>query len=152
MGVPRKINMANPVIKVSDIVTVVATSKRIPEFINPPEAAEYEKRLHGVPHLILVAFDGDQPIGFKVGYERDGHFYSWMGAVLPSYRRRSIALRLAEKQEDWARQQGYKSVTFKTRNQHKNMLLFALKRGFNVVGFKEKGDVLTNRIILRKVL
>ena len=144
--------MANPVIKVSDIATVVAVSKRIPEFINPPPAAEYEKRLGHVPHLILVAYDGDRPVAFKVGYERDGYFYSWMGAVLPSYRRRSIALRLAEKQEEWARQQGYKSVTFKTRNQHKNMLLFALKRGFNVIGFKEKGDVLTNRIILRKVL
>ncbi len=144
--------MANPVISVSDIATAVATSKRIPEFQNPPEAAEYEKRLKDTPHLILVAFDGTRPVGFKVGYERDGTFYSWMGGVLPSYRRRNIALRLAQKQEEWARKQGYKSVTFKTRNQHKNMLLFALKRGFNVVGFKEKGDVMTNRILLRKVL
>ena len=144
--------MANPVISVSDIATVVATSKRIPEFLNPPEAAEYEKRLKDTPHLILVAFDGSRPVGFKVGYERDGEFYSWMGGVLPSYRRRNIALRLAETQEEWAREQGYVSVTFKTRNQHKNMLLFALRRDFNVVGFKEKGDVMTNRILLRKVL
>lgn len=144
--------MANPVISISDIATAVAASKRIPEFQNPPEAAEYEKRLKDTPHLILVAFDGNRPIGFKVGYERDGEFYSWMGGVLPSYRRRNVALRLAQTQEEWARKQGYRSVTFKTRNQHKNMLLFALKRGFNVVGFKEKGDVMTNRILLRKVL
>ena len=144
--------MAQPLISVSDIATAVAVSKRIPEFIHPPEAAEYEKRLNGVPHLILVAFDGDQPVGFKVGYQRERGFYSWMGCVLPTYRRRNIALRLAEEQEKWAREQGYKSVTFKTRNQHKNMLIFALKRGFNVVGFKEKGDVLTNRILLKKVL
>lgn len=144
--------MAKPVISESDIATAVAVSKRIPEFHNPPEASEYEKRLNNNPHLILVAFDGNRPVGFKVGYERDGEFYSWMGGVLPSYRRRSLALRLAEKQEEWARRKGYKSVTFKTRNQHKNMLLFALKRGFNVVGFKEKGDVMTNRILLRKVL
>lgn len=144
--------MADLVISISDIATAVATSQRIPEFVNPPEASEYEKRLNNTPHLILVAYDESRPVGFKVGYERDGEFYSWMGGVLPSYRRRNIALRLAQKQEEWARKEGYKTVTFKTRNQHKNMLLFALKRGFNVVGFKEKGDVMTNRILLRKVL
>lgn len=144
--------MANPIIKVSDIATAVAISNSIPEFIDPPSKEEYKRRLKDVPHLILVAFDQDRPVGFKVGYERNGAFYSWMGGVLPSYRRRSIARRLAEKQEAWALANGYKSVTFKTRNQHKNMLLFALRRGFNIIGFKEKGDVLTNRILLQKVL
>lgn len=144
--------MANPIIKASDIATAVAISKCIPEFIGPPGKEEYKKRLKDVPHLILVAFDGTHPVGFKVGYERNGSFYSWMGGVLPSYRRRNIARRLAEKQEKWAAEQGYKNVTFKTRNQHKNMLLFALKRGFNIIGFKEKGDVSTNRILLQKVL
>lgn len=144
--------MANPIIKVSDIATAVAISNSIPEFIDPPSKEEYKRRLKDVPHLILVAFDQDRPVGFKVGYERNGAFYSWMGGVLPSYRRRSIARRLAEKQEAWALGNGYKSVTFKTRNQHKNMLLFALRRGFNIIGFKEKGDVLTNRILLQKVL
>lgn len=144
--------MAQPIIKVSDIATAVKISQAIPEFIGPPPTAEYEKRLSKVPHLILVAYDGTKAIGFKVGYERNGEFYSWMGGVLPSYRRRSIARRLAQTQEEWAREQGYKSVTFKTRNQHKNMLLFALRQGFNIIGFKEKGDVLTNRIILQKIL
>ncbi|RMF01235.1 MAG: GNAT family N-acetyltransferase [Bacteroidetes bacterium] len=139
-------------IKSADIATAVALSHHIPEFIDPPQACEYERRLKGHPHLILVAYADDKAVGFKVGYERDGSFYSWLGGVLPSYRRRSIALKLAEAQERWARQQGYKSVTFKTRNQHKNMLLFALKRNFDIIGFKEKGDVKTNRIILRKVL
>jgi len=139
-------------IQKTDFTTVVALSKRIPEFVGPPTLFEYERRLNKVPHLVLVAFDGDHPVGFKVGYERDDTFYSWMGAVLPSYRRRNIALKLAQAQEKWARDQGYKSVTFKTRNQHKNMLVFALKRGFNIIGFKEKGNVETNRILLRKVL
>jgi predicted GNAT superfamily acetyltransferase len=144
--------MAQPIIEVSDIEQAVNISQRIPEFIDPPTKAEYKRRLSKVPHLILVAFDGAKAIGFKVGYERNGEFYSWLGGVLPSYRRRSIARHLAQTQEAWAREQGYNSVTFKTRNQHKNMLLFALRQGFNIIGFKEKGDVLTNRIILRKVL
>lgn len=144
--------MPGIIIKTANIATAVAISQEIPEFINPPAPTEYEKRLSTVPHLILVAYDGDKAVGFKVGYERDGYFYSWMGGVLPTYRRRSLARKLAEQQEAWARTQGYRSVTFKTRNQHKNMLLFAIKRGFDIIGFKEKGNVKTNRILLRKVL
>ena len=150
-------------IRQSDIPTVVALSKQIPEFFNPNEAAEYEKRLKGVPHLILVAYttdstkpntlkSGERAIGFKVGYERDGYFYSWMGGVLSAYRRYGIAKALADEQEIWAKEQGYDSITFKTRNQHKGMLIFALKNGFNIIGFKEKESVETNRILLRKVL
>lgn len=144
--------MAKLEIKPADIATAIAISQRIPEFINPPEQEEYERRLKKTPHLILVAYDNQKPIGFKVGYERESGFYSWMGGVIPSYRRRNIALKLALQQEQWARDQGYKSITFKTRNQHKNMLLFALRRGFQIIGFKEKDDITTNRILLSKVL
>ncbi|MEM1215357.1 MAG: GNAT family N-acetyltransferase [Bacteroidota bacterium] len=144
--------MSQLVIKTGDIAAAVALSERIPEFIHPPQAKEYTRRLSKVPHLILIAYDQDRPVGFKVGYERDGHFYSWMGGVLPSCRRRGAALRLAEAQETWAREQKYNSVTFKTRNQHKNMLVFALRRGFDIIGFKEKEDITANRILLRKVL
>lgn len=144
--------MARISIREADIDTAIRLSRQIPEFINPPGNGEYERRLKKVPSLILMAYDGDKIVGFKVGYERDGSFYSWMGGVLPTYRRRGIATQLARHQENWARKQGYPTVTFKTRNQHKNMLLFALRRGFNIIGFKEKGEELTNRIILRKVL
>lgn len=136
----------------SDIGTCVRLSQQIPEFDGPPPASEYHRRLNGVPHLILVAFDGDRPVAFKVGYERDGYFYSWMGGVLPAYRQRGLARQLADRQEAWARAAGYDSVTFKTRNQHKGMLVFALKNGFDIIGFREKESVATNRILLRKPL
>lgn len=136
----------------SDIATIVQLSQAIPEFQNPHGAAEYHRRLDRVPHLILVAKMDNELIGFKVGYERDGYFYSWMGGVIPKFRKMGIAKALADKQEEWARQNGYDSITFKTRNQHKGMLLFALKNGFDIIGFKEKEVVATNRILLRKRL
>lgn len=136
----------------SNIETVVACSKKIPEFRDPPRKEQYEERLAGVPHLILIAKVGEEIAGFKVGYQREAYFYSWMGAVLPAYRKCGIAKKLAEAQEEWARQQGYDSITFKTRNQHKGMLIFALKNGFDIIGFKEKENTATNRILLRKVL
>ena len=134
------------------IEAVVQLSKAIPEFVHPHGAEEYHRRLSNVPYLILVASVGEKAVGFKVGYERDGFFYSWMGGILPEFRRIGIAQALADEQERWAKEQGYNSVTFKTRNAHKGMLIFALKNGFSIIGFKEKETVATNRILLRKPL
>ncbi len=139
-------------IKEDKVETVVHLSQQIPEFNGPPNAAEYNRRLTGLPHSILVAYLDEQPAAFKVGYERDGSFYSWMGAVLPAYRQKGLAKALADAQEAWAKNAGYSSITFKTRNQHKGMLIFALKNGFNIIGFKEKEILAHHRILLRKQL
>ncbi len=138
-------------IKSGDIHTAVLVSKEIPEFDIPPAEAEYRRRLEGVPHLILIAYAGQKPVGFKVGYQKEDYFYSWMGGVIPAYRGMGIARLLAARQEDWVKKKGYKELVFKTRNQHKGMLIFALKNGFNIVGFTPKEEELTNRILLRKV-
>jgi len=140
-------------IKQSDIETVVALSKQIPEFHSPYEAADYLKRLEGVPHLILVAFDSEKAVGFKVGYEREkGSFYSWMGAILPEYRRQGIAQQLADYQELWAKEQGYPSIIFKTRNRLKAMLTFAINNGFNITRVEERENIGEYRIWLKKDL
>lgn len=136
----------------SDITTVVALSQHIPELVQPHGAAEYHRRLQGTPHLILVATVAGQLAGFKVGYEREGYFYSWMGGVLPAHRRQGIAQGLANAQEAWARAHGYPAITFKTRNNHKAMLLFALQNGFDIIGFEPKETPQAHRILLRKQL
>ena len=139
-------------IKKGTIETVVAISEKVPELENPYQAEEYHKRLSGVPHLILVAWRGTMPIGFKVGYERDGYFYSWMGGVLPGARRNGIAQALADEQEEWARSEGYPSVTFKTLNRHKAMLNFSLYNGFNIIKVEERDTIDEYRIWLKKEL
>lgn len=139
-------------IKESDIETVVVLSKQIPELADPHEAEEYRKRLIGVPHLILVAFAEERAIGFKVGYEREGYFYSWMGGVLPDFRKLGVAQALAATQEAWAKKRGYPTITSKTRNSHKGMLIFALKNGFDIIGFEPKTTTPQHRILLRKQL
>ncbi len=139
-------------IKEADIEAVVGLSQQIPEFNQPHDATEYKKRLTGVNHLILIAYIEEQPIGFKVGYERAGHFYSWMGGVLPAYRRLGVAQALADAQETWARSQGYLQIIFKTRNRHKAMLLFAIKNGFNMIEIEKRDAVQDYRILLQKYL
>ena len=66
----------------------VMVSVYIPEFDDPYERSEYSKRLNSTAHHILTAYDDQDPIAFKIGYQRhsDGSFYSWMGGVLPYYR------------------------------------------------------------------
>ena len=139
-------------IKESNIETVVALSQQIAEFIDPHGAEEYYRRLTNIPHLILVAFVQNEPVGFKVGYEREGSFYSWMGGILQGFRQMGIARALAEEQEAWAKKRGYTTITFKTRNSHKGMLIFALKNGFDIIGFEPSAHTPSHRILLRKQL
>ncbi len=139
-------------IKKGTIEDAVELSRQIPEFVSPHGSSEYERRFKNKPHLILIAYDGAKLVGFKAGYERDGYFYSWMGGVLPEHRNKGIAQKLADEQESWAKQHNYPHVTFKTRNRHKAMLLFAIKNGFRIIGFEKHGDIEENRILLRKFL
>lgn len=127
-------------------------SRQLPEFQNPYDAKAIARRVAGVPHLNLVAYIGEEPAGFKLGYERDGYFYSWLGGVLPQFRRMGLAQALAAAQEQWALENGYDSITFKTRNRHKAMLVFALKNGFSITGFEERHPMEDSRIWLRKSL
>ena len=144
---PNKIH-----IKEGTIKEVVQLSQQIPEFINPHGMEEYQRRLTNTTHLILIAYVNNEPAGFKVGYEKEGYFYSWMGAILPNFRRLQLATKLAKAQEAWASKQGYPHITFKTRNYLKPMLLFALKRGFHIIAVEERERIEEYRILLRKFL
>lgn len=126
--------------------------QQLPEFSDPYNFTEINKRIHKVPHLNLIAFIGETPAGFKLGYERDTYFYSWLGGVLPKFRRLGIAQQLAAEQEKWAKKNNYNSITFKTRNRHKAMLAFSLKNGFNIFKIEEKENISEYRIWLRKEL
>lgn len=139
-------------IRPCSIAEAVSCSSEIPELTAPYPAAEYERRLRGLPHLLLLAEVSGEVAGFKVGYEREGTFYSWMGGVCPKFRRQGIAKALALEQESWAKSKGYIHIRFKTRNYLKPMLIFALRNGFYIVGVEKRKDPLSNRIWLEKVL
>ena len=139
-------------IKEGTLEQVVALSQQIPEFIDPHPLEEYQKRLMDKVYLILIVYVNQQAAGFKVGYQRVDYFYSWMGAILPRYRRMNLATLLAEWQEAWAKTKGYTRIVFKTRNYLKPMLLFALKRGFNIISVEKRETVEAYRILLQKKL
>ncbi len=131
----------------------IAVSRQILEFDPPYEIDEYQKRLT-TEHLILTAIDHHSPVGFKIGYDRfgDGSFYSWMGGVLPEFRRKGIAGQLAHYQEDWAREKGFTSICLKTRRKHLKMITFLLKRGFVISEEIKKIPIEETRVWMIKEL
>ena len=137
--------------KLDDAVMV---SANIPEFDDPYEILEFSKRLNSTVHLILTAYDDHNPIAFKIGYQRhpDGSFYSWMGGVLPNYRRKGIGNNLANQQDAWARKNGYNSIKMQTRKKHKTMLALAISRGFQITRIIGKISDSNTRIWMNKPL
>ena len=109
----------------------VDLSSKIPEFNSPYKIEEYKKRC-AEKYLSLIAEIDNQSVGFKIGYDRfnDGSFYSWMGGVLPKFRRMGVAYSLANFQEKWAAKNGFSSIVLKTRQIHDGMIALSLNRGF----------------------
>lgn len=91
--------------------------------------------------LVQVARIGGEPAGFKLGYqEKPGYFYSWLGGVHPDFRRRGVGRALLRDQHAWLREQGFRTVTMKTRNQWQNMLLLSISEGFRITGVEHRPD------------
>ncbi len=140
-------------IKECSINIIIPLLERVPEFDSRRDTSYYQDTIKGKKHLALIAVDANgEVLGFKIGYEKDGGFYSWLGAVFPAYRRTGVALALAEYQEAWAKSNDFPFIFFKTRNKFKGMLIFALSRGFNIIRLEEKADIAEYRIVLKKTL
>jgi len=136
----------------TELIECVQLSKLIPEFENPYPLTEYKMRCSQVAHLSLIADFEKQPAGFKIGYDRfnDGSFYSWMGGVRVEYRRNGIAKDLADNQENWAKENGYKSIKLKTRKKHHAMIAFLLDQGYSITSEEPKENPLETRIWMDK--
>ena len=138
----------------NELDKVVEVLNHLPEFDTVFYKKKLLDRLLKYESIILIAEYAGKPIACKVAYNRyfDGSIYSWLGGVLPPYRKQGIALLLQEKLETEARKRFFRSIRMKTRNQHVDMLRFALKHGFQICGFQEKELLEEARIELIKKL
>lgn len=84
--------------------------------------------------LVLLAYLGDEPIGFKIGYRESRFvFYSAKGGVLPEYRRCGVARKLLEEMLRRVKKKGYVRFAFDTfPNRHPGMAVLALTEGFRL--------------------
>ncbi|MCF7840584.1 MAG: GNAT family N-acetyltransferase [Candidatus Marinimicrobia bacterium] len=97
--------------------------------------AEKIQHILAVPNLLLVASHEKRPVGFKLGYAgtRPNHLHSWLGGVVPQYRRRGIAFRMLQMQEEWARSHGFKTIGFNTFHRFPEMQRLGRKAGYKLV-------------------
>ncbi|WP_426490545.1 GNAT family N-acetyltransferase [Hymenobacter sp. 102] len=101
------------------------------------------------PVQAWLAYEGNQLIGCKLGYERQpGHYYSWLGGVHPDFRGRGVAGELMRQQHAWCQEQGYRRIRTHTYNRWRAMLLLNLRHGFDIVGTVQGTRGLT--IVLEK--
>ncbi len=77
---------------------VLAICRALPEFDKPLTIATLEDKIRHCPApLILIAKANQQLAGFKLGYSlSESKFYSWLGGVLPQYRRQRLAQALMD--------------------------------------------------------
>lgn len=102
------------------------------------EDAKFEffvDRVHNKEGLVIVlCYYQNTLVGFKLGYRYgEDTLYSWVGGVLPHFRKQGIAQMLLEHQHVYAKEKGYKKVRTKSMNRFKPMMILNLKNGFNIV-------------------
>lgn len=130
-----------------------AVSTAIRELHPPYPWSKWKDRLTGKQSICLVAYNGNEPVGCKVGYFETDHFYSWVGGVREGWRRKGIARMLAERMEDLVLEHDVRVIRMKTMSRFKGMLLFALGDGFDIVSVEPGADHAESaKIVLEKKL
>jgi len=114
---------------------------------------KFRAKLHNKDHILLLcAYENENLIGFKLGYELDIlRFYSWLGAVEEKYRGLGIAKLLMHEQHKWALNRKYKFIETKSENHFKSMIALNLFSGFEIIG-TENSHSGQFKILFRKKL
>jgi predicted GNAT superfamily acetyltransferase len=103
------------------------------------------------PGLVVARGEDGALIGFKLGYRRGTTFYSWLGGVRPSHRRRGLAAELMARQHAWAAGAGYRHVETRSRAPNAAMIILNLRSGFQITGFEQDSEG-RGEVIQRKAL
>lgn len=91
------------------------------------------------PFLLLLAYENQIPVGFKLGFTTENeNFYSWLGGILPEYQGLGVGSVLLTQQHEWCLKNKFKSITTKTRNQFVKMISLNLSHGFKITGTEVK--------------
>ncbi|MEZ8102378.1 GNAT family N-acetyltransferase [Vibrio bivalvicida] len=132
----------------------VQVVEQIAEFAHKETVESLSARLERKQRsLIQVAQQGDDILGFKIGYQIDETtFYSWFGGVSCLARNKGVAQKLLDIQEQWVTEQGYKQLKVKSRNQFPAMLRLLINNGYLIENYEQKEPLLESRIHFVKQL
>lgn len=94
--------------------------------------------------LLLIAYDQETPVGFKLGYVIEGSktFFSWLGGVHPDFRRRGIARSLLKYQEGHVIALGINTIYFTSFDRYSAMMNLGKQNDYVLVkSALDKGEV-----------
>ncbi|PKH22246.1 GNAT family N-acetyltransferase [Enterobacterales bacterium CwR94] len=141
------------VIRDATLEEIWALIQRLPEFDDRHQLRDLSARVAERRLFCRIAEVEGEHAGFKLGYaENPQNFYSWLGGVLPAYRQRGIAKSLLLDQEQWCRDQGWQSITVKTRNRFTAMLLMLISQHYQITACASQPCVHENTLTLIKIL
>ena len=135
---------------ISDALKVDAL---IPEFDKKKTRDDFEAKLLGKEYLILIAKYNNKPVAYNVGYEVSNNgFYCWLSGVSVEHRKKGLASQFLEQQKLWAIDQGYKSISVKSKNLFPNMLKLLIAKDYKISGYEHLGGLMDNKIKFIKEL
>jgi len=142
----------NIIIKEDLIEVVVEITKTIFEFESIYYKNHFEDHYKKKEKLILVAYIEEVPVWFIVAYNKydDKSIYCWMAWVNPKYRRAWVFSKLMQYLTNWAKENNYKSIKLKSRNNRRAMLTYLIKEWYNMLEVYTYHQVKDNRILFEK--
>lgn len=125
------------------------------QIFRPSRTVEsFHRRFLGRQNVLqLIAKQGDESVGFFLGYElKPDTYFAWFYGVLPSVRRMGVGAQLIESAQKFAAEKGYESIRLECYNQQRPMLHLAIELGYDIVGIRWDADRVGNLVIFEKLL
>ena len=104
----------------------------------PYSLEKYKRRLENKETIIFIAKENNDIVADSISFEDDDSFYIWIFGVSEKYRRKGIVSALLEKNEQFAKENNYESVSVKVYNVSKEMQYLLRRRGYEVIKVEEK--------------
>jgi len=141
-------------IEIGSIDDVVLIDSQVPEFENNQSLkSKIKQRLKNKANLIIIVRVDGELAGYKIGYEVSKNiFYSWLGAVLPKFRKLGVATQLREYQEAWVKKAGYSEIEVKSMNRFPAMLKLLISSGYRIHGYENGAQKADGKILFSKIL
>jgi GNAT superfamily N-acetyltransferase len=120
---------------ISNLREIVELNSRIFEGMyekGPFSFEVYSDRLEDKQRYILLVKDGEKLVGDSIAFLRGDSLYVWVLGIAAPYRKKGLATRLMELNEELARSSELKSVTLKVQNVSSEMKQLLMKRVYTV--------------------
>jgi GNAT superfamily N-acetyltransferase len=146
----------------SDVAIEIAGPEELPRIVElfnkifrPVRTLEsFERRFLGRQNpLRLIAKQGDEPVGFFLGFElKPDTYFAWFYGVESQVRRMGVGAMLIEAAQKWAAGKGYATIRLECYNQQRPMLHLAIELGYDIVGIRWDASRSANLVIFEKLL